>query len=748
MPLLATLVERFPLTPEIEEIDPKFRRARLARATVDLLDALCERPLGLVFEDVHAIDEASGDLLAHLVDAATTRPWMIVLTRRPAGSSPLGEQVESPHRRLELGPLDVEAAAGLLEAGGGDELKLSDHDRRALLGAVRGEPPLPARADQRGGEPTSRSTVSPTTWRLLLAAQIDRLAPADRQTLRAAAVVGVWFDLGLLSALLGDDGISEDIWERLRDLVVPERGDQGRFVHALVRDAAYEGLSFRRRRELHYRAALAIEERAPDPEAEAPLLSLHYLHAERFAETWRYARSAGRRAGAVYANVDAATFYRRALEAARRLPAPGAARGGRGGRGPRRRPRASGGVGRVGVGLRGGQTARPPPAPGGCARSRKTGVVHERSGRYPSALRCFSRARGLAGHGAATAVESCEAAVTYAGVRFRQGRHHDCLRWAEQAAKEATECGHRPGLAHALYLVDMARSSLGLPGDGAAQRALAVYEEIDDPVGQGNVLNNMGVDAYYRGQWTDALELSQRSERARDRAGDVLGAAINRINVAEILLDQGRLEEAADLFAVARRACSGCRLPRGPHRGDPQPRPPHGPSWGTCRGRHAAGGRPLWFRALGSKIYELEAETRLLEAAILGGEGAGLVGSARGCFAGRKRSVARRARRHHAAVARIGRGGRKRNGGARRPRPGRGRGPTTLRQLRACSVPGRPGGGGGPDRTGRRRRQPRTGSRRDRSPGLFATLGVVNTPVTSLDDLWPTGQVALRLAGT
>ena len=320
LPLLATLLgAELPLTPEIEQVEPRFRRALLAAAVVDLLDAHCDRPLGLVFEDVHAIDEASSDLLSHLVGAAEDRPWLVVLTRRPVGSSPLGNDVAPPHRRLELGPLNTAASAALLEAGGGDDLQLSAHDRQALLQRSGGNPLFLLELTNAVASHLPLDSL-PDDLELLLAAQIDRLGPADRQILRAAAVLGVWFDWSLLSQILGEE-VPAEIWERLRTLVVPEGPEQGRFAHALVRDAAYEGLPFRRRRELHHRAAMAIEERAPDPEAEAPLLSLHFLHAECFAETWHYGRTAGQRAGAVYANVDAAIFYRRALAAARHLPA-------------------------------------------------------------------------------------------------------------------------------------------------------------------------------------------------------------------------------------------------------------------------------------------------------------------------------------------------------------------------------------------------------------------------------------------
>ena len=83
-----------------------------------------------------------------------------------------------------------------------------------------------------------------------------------------------------------------------------------------MRDSAYEGLSFRLRRELHAKAADVIAAAAGDDrEANAELLSLHYLHAERYREAWTYARAAADAAAAICASVEAAALYQRALEA-------------------------------------------------------------------------------------------------------------------------------------------------------------------------------------------------------------------------------------------------------------------------------------------------------------------------------------------------------------------------------------------------------------------------------------------------
>ena len=174
-------------------------------------------------------------------------------------------------------------------------------------------------------------------------ARIDRLSPVDRRVLRCAAVVGARFQPELVEAALEEDVGDEDVWSRLEEFLDKEDGAL-RFRHALVRDAAYEGLPYRRRRELHERVGETIERAAATPEDEAELLSLHFFHAHEFAKAWRYSRVAGERAQAIYANVEAAAFFERALGG--RSPPPRhrrrGPRGGAGGAG--RRPREAGRV--------------------------------------------------------------------------------------------------------------------------------------------------------------------------------------------------------------------------------------------------------------------------------------------------------------------------------------------------------------------------------------------------------------------
>ena len=73
----------------------------------------------------------------------------------------------------------------------------------------------------------------------------------------------------------------------------------------------------------------------------------------------------------------------------------------------------------------------------------------------------------------------------------------------------------------------------------------------------------MGVRAYYEGAWDEAIELYHRAEDVVRRAGDVLTGGHATNNRAEIRLDQGRLDEAAELFDIALRTYRAAKFPAG-----------------------------------------------------------------------------------------------------------------------------------------------------------------------------------------
>jgi len=625
LPLLADIVDvHVPPTREVDELEPRFRRTRLEDCAVGLLRAFVSGPSALVFEDAHAMDEASASLLAKIALEAGEMPLLVVLTRRPESRASLPERAGRV-LVLDLRPIGGEAAARLI--GGGTGPVLAPSQIAAIVERANGNP-LFLRELLRAAAGSGGIEALPESIEPLLAAEIDRLAPDDRKVLRAAAVLGAQFDTGLLHELLdGGATVDETVWSRLRDFIAPTATGR-RFAHGLMRDAAYEGLSFRRRKELHGRAARALEARTTAPEEAAELLSLHWLHAEGYEPAWRYSRLAGDRARVLWANADAATFYARALEAAGRL-----------GSLPQRDvlavAEALGDASELGASYDRSRHAYAEArrlAADEVDRARllrKTGVIYERQGRYREALACYTRGRGhLRTGGTAAGTERSELDLASAGVRSRQGRHRECIRFAAEAAREAARVSHSSGYAHALYLQHATSVYLNQPEDGLALQALSVFEELGDLVGQGNVLNNLGMSAFYQGNWEASISYNTRSRQARLRSGDVVGEATEAYNLAEILSDQGDLEAARSLLGSARTTwlAAGYRVGAALATSDLGRLEARGGE--VARGRHLLEDALVDLREIRSPVFAAETRARLAECDLLEGDFAAAIASA------------------------------------------------------------------------------------------------------------------------
>jgi tetratricopeptide (TPR) repeat protein len=332
-----------------------------------------------------------------------------------------------------------------------------------------------------------------------------------------------------------------------------------RFGHDLFRQTIYEGVSFRRRRELHIRIGDLLETQV-DTDEQAALLAMHYDLAEAHEPAWKYLVVAGEHAERLYANVEATTFFEQALGHAGHLPELA----------PEDKERVAESLGDIcersgdhdrAAAAYGDARSFAPADPRTRARLwRKAGVLYEHRSKYSSALRLYGRARRLlTDAGIAIDPELAEIEVAYAGVRFRQGKYRECMARAGLARKEAEASGHRAGLGHALQLLDLCAISIEENNGAFGHRALAIFEELGDLIGQSNVLNNLGTAAFYQGQWLEALDLYQRAAEVCGRAGDTLRKGQPQNNMAEIFIDQGKVGEAEELLEELR--ASWARLP-------------------------------------------------------------------------------------------------------------------------------------------------------------------------------------------
>jgi class 3 adenylate cyclase/tetratricopeptide (TPR) repeat protein len=566
LPLLAIPFDaEVPMTPETEEIEPAFRRERLFKTVEEFLLRVLVMPTLIVFEDTHWIDDASHSVLLHLVRSSVPRPWLVAITRRPQGL-PFVDEPGGGHRVLELSALPGEETARLALAAAGEvafsEELLSEVSERS------GGNPLFVRELVVASRAEGGVATLPETVETLITTRIDTLEPGDRFLLRNASVLGARFELDLLADVLADE--LEDVgdldrWRRLGEFVIWEGTNELRFRHDLFRTVAYEGLSFRRRREIHGRVGTVLESHAEQGSVElAPLLSLHFLHAEDYERAWRYSVAVGELAQHRFANVDAAELFQRALTAAEHLELP-----------PLEVAHVAEALGDVcelaaryeeaGDAYRHAREL----VADGLVQSRlmrKEGILRERLGSYPEALDWYGR--GLkALDDSATGSNGLQGRVQLelatAGVKYRQGHFDEGIHWSSQAAEHAELADDRAALGHAYFLLHLNHISLGEKDDEHARLALPMLEEAGNLVLQSNVVNNLGIEAYYAGRWDEASELYRQSGELSERVGDVVNVARAQNNEGEIVSDQGKLEEAEELFLEARRVWRAARYPVG-----------------------------------------------------------------------------------------------------------------------------------------------------------------------------------------
>ena len=264
------------------------------------------------------MDGSSVELITGLAARAGAHPWLLFLTRRDEETgfvAPDGATVLRPS------PLDIRSGIELVTAMT-EESPLMPSDVATLVDRSSGNPlflrQLVAAAHEAGGVAGLPDDVG-----AMVISQIDRLPAADRRVLRLASVLGMTFEDRHLEALFeGDGGVGADTWRRLSAFLQEEPDGRHRFLHALMRDAAYDGLPFRTRRALHARVAERIEAEAVEPDEWAETLSMHFYLSDMAEQAWRYSRVAGERAWWAFANLEAAEFLRRALEAGQRSGVP------------------------------------------------------------------------------------------------------------------------------------------------------------------------------------------------------------------------------------------------------------------------------------------------------------------------------------------------------------------------------------------------------------------------------------------
>ena len=240
------------------------------RRLFELLAA--DRPLVLVFEDLHWAEPTLLELLAFLGESRGA-PILVLASARPELRE-TGATLVAPgprNRVLELEPLDAGASEELLAGLLGRTL--TSAGARALLDNSAGNPLFLEELVQSledegllsdgGSELDIQALPMPTNLRSLIGSRLDRLRAEEKQAAAHASVIGITFWTGAVGHLSGLDGEMEMRLDGLarRDFVQRSRTSsiagerEWSFKHVLIRDVAYGGLPKRERARLHRRCA-------------------------------------------------------------------------------------------------------------------------------------------------------------------------------------------------------------------------------------------------------------------------------------------------------------------------------------------------------------------------------------------------------------------------------------------------------------------------------------------------------------
>ncbi|HET7883758.1 MAG TPA: AAA family ATPase, partial [Acetobacteraceae bacterium] len=336
LPVLLSLLGSSADDAELARLRPEQLRERTISTLAELLVGLASgSPLCLVLEDLHWLDPTSRDLLDVLVRKVVGRRVLLLLSARNEFVAPWADRADATVLNLQrLGP---DHATGLMQSLFG-ETPVPPHLARRVVTQTDGVPlfieevarALLAQQQSAGsleaimGEPEG---LIPASLDESLMARLDR-SGAARQVAQAAAVIGRSVHRDVLAAIC--DVPADQLADQLATLVhegILDRDSQRnresyRFHHALLRDAAYASLVREQRRELHARAAQALQEIDPDEmEAQPEILALHLTEGGRVEEAVPYWLSAARRSLARSALTEATRMLRRSLQALERLPA-------------------------------------------------------------------------------------------------------------------------------------------------------------------------------------------------------------------------------------------------------------------------------------------------------------------------------------------------------------------------------------------------------------------------------------------
>ena len=336
--LLATLLSLPPERYAPLNMPPQKRRAETIEAlAAALAEATEQRPLMVIFEDLHWTDPSTLEFLDAAIDRIQSLPVLMLLSFRPEFTAPWTAHghvtMYSLNRlgRREVGDLAQGVTGGrvlppdvldqIVAKTDGVPLFVEELTKTVLEAGIL--------AENDGGYAHSGplpDLAIPSTLQDSLLSRLDRLAEA-KEIAQIGACIGREFSYELIAAVSdnGERELGQSLERLLEHSLVFSRGRPPEatyvFKHALVQDAARASLLRSRRQPIHARIARTLEAQSPEIRSARPeLLAHHYTEAGDRERAITYWQRAGERATQSFANIEAIGHLQQGLRLVEHLP--------------------------------------------------------------------------------------------------------------------------------------------------------------------------------------------------------------------------------------------------------------------------------------------------------------------------------------------------------------------------------------------------------------------------------------------
>lgn len=341
--LLSLKLER-ELEAKVKYLDAEALRRQIFYSVKELFTKLAEqKPLILIFEDLHWSDRASIELIEQLMSAADVAPIMLCGVFRPLRSElcwrfKIKAEIDFPYRYTEviLAPLPEKDGqkllANLLQIEG-----LPENFKAQILNKADGNPffveeMIRSLIDsglllQEAGRwkltgEVDKITV-PNSLQAVIQSRIDQLEEEAKRILQMASVIGRVFLYRVLDYIAQSEQQLQAAFSKLQRVeLIRERNRipelEYIFKHALTQEVAYENLLLKRRQEYHRRVGECLERiYGNNLDGYYEILAHHYKLGEVWEKALEYNIKAGEKSKRIYANQEAVKYYTQAIEISR-----------------------------------------------------------------------------------------------------------------------------------------------------------------------------------------------------------------------------------------------------------------------------------------------------------------------------------------------------------------------------------------------------------------------------------------------